>query len=850
MIEHSSILVKGAREHNLKNIDVTIPHNAITVITGLSGSGKSSLAFDTIFAEGQRRYIESFSAFARSFMDQLKKPDVDSISGLSPSLAINQATIISSPRSTVGTVTEVYDYLRLLFARVGRPYCPHCDLPISTLSTEALVEEIWQSPDQSKIVILAPVVHGKKGEFRQEIQKWIKLGRVRARINGHWVDLTTTKVLNKTKQWDIDLEIDKFPKQEKFKSRLIEGLNLAFNLTKGTVRVIVNNSENFYSILSGCPRCRFSFPKIEPRFFSFNNPRGACPTCKGLGYIFDETAEQGYDSETDFQEIAERPQVCPDCQGRRLRPDALSVRIDRHNIYDLCSLPMSELHNILNSLALNSRASIVAQKILRQILTQLQYLQTVGVAYLSLNRETRTLSGGEAQRIRLASQVGSGLVGVLYVLDEPSIGLHPHDHSKMLSVIKSLKESGNTVIIVEHDEMTIRSADNIIDLGPGAGIQGGSVMAHGNLDTILANEKSLTGRYLKGAIPVGAQEKRPLSTSVRYLSLKGCKTNNLKDIDLNIPMGRLCCISGVSGSGKSSLIVETLYPVLHNHIHKTQLATGIYRDVSGLDFIDKVMEINQKPIGRTPRSNPATYVGLFPLIRDLFSQHPESRLRGYTPGRFSFNVKGGRCEACQGAGMLKVEMHFLSDVFVQCDQCLGKRYNRETLNILYREKNIHEILAMSVREALEFFRHHKAISNKLETLMQVGLDYITLGQSSTTLSGGEAQRVKLSKELTKRSTGKTLYILDEPTTGLHFADIQKLTELLQYLVTQGNTVLVIEHCLEIIAASDHVIDLGPGGGNAGGFIVAQGSPAEIARNKESLTGKFLSEKIVTAQVPL
>lgn len=836
------IEVKGAREHNLKSLHIRIPRNQITVMTGLSGSGKSSLAFDTIYAEGQRRYIESLSVYTRNFLEQMKKPDVDFIAGLSPSIAIDQKSISSNPRSTVGTVTEIYDYLRLLYARVGTPLCPTHKIPVSSQSPDQIYEDVKRLKNGSKFFVLAPMARGKKGEFLAEFQKWAKKGFVKAKVDGEWIELAEARKLAKHKTHDIDLLIDRLVMKEDLEHRLRESLNLALSLAEGRVLVQPLGEEGkLYSLHSSCPECGFTFPELEPRLFSFNNPKGACPTCNGIGSLdlseVEELEEELTDEEA--EEVDEYSvQECPDCLGTRLRPEALNVLIANKNIAELSALPAEQLEKELNEAEWTRRQNIVGEKIIRQIADRLSYLNRVGTGYLSLDRPTRTLSGGEAQRIRLASQVGSSLIGVLYVLDEPSIGLHPRDHHRLLEILQEIRDRGNTIIMVEHDEDTIRTADHLIDLGPRAGRLGGQLMAEGTPDQVEKNPASLTGQYLSGAKKIEIPLQRR-SGSGLSLELLGASGNNLKSVNLKVPLGTLCGVSGVSGSGKSTLIIDTLFRLLSQHFYSSHKEPAAYKDIRGIENLDKVIDINQKPIGRTPRSVPATYVGVFPLIRDLFAQLPESKIRGYKPGHFSFNVKGGRCETCQGAGLRKVEMHFLSDVYVQCETCGGRRYNREVLHIKFRDKNIADILEMTTAEAEEFFRNHPSIHRKLETLVQVGLDYITLGQSSTTLSGGEAQRVKLSKELSRRGTGKTLYILDEPTTGLHFEDVRKLVDLLQALVDQGNTVLVIEHNLDVLKSCDHLIDLGPEGGVSGGEIVAQGSPEQVAKNAHSITGKFL-----------
>lgn len=854
------IVVKGAKEHNLKDVSVVIPRNKITVFTGLSGSGKSSLAFDTVYAEGQRRYVESLSAYARNFLEQLKKPEVDSITGLSPAIAIDQKSVSINPRSTVGTVTEIYDYLRLLYAKIGNPKCPIHHIPVSSQTPQQIIEDIFHKSAGTKFYVLAPMASGKKGEFLAEFQKWAKKGFVKAKVDGVMIELSKAKKLAKTKTHDIDLVVDQLILKDTMKGRLAESINTALSMAGGRIIIETTGGERTaYSLHSSCPTCGFTFPELEPRMFSFNNPRGACQTCNGLGTMDLEEVEQFSDSDEGAKKLDkvvykykgkktseeddEDGEVidlsaCPDCHGSRLRPEALNVFLKEKTIAELADLAASELHEWMQEVTWAKKDQLIAEKIVKQIQSRLEYLMRVGTGYLSLSRPSRTLSGGEAQRIRLATQLGSSLIGVLYVMDEPSIGLHPRDHHRLLGIIGELKERGNTILLVEHDEDTIRFADFVVDLGPRAGSLGGAKMAQGTPDELAANPNSLTGKYLSGAlkIPVPAHRRKG---NGKVLRLNNATGNNLQNVTMEIPLGTFTAVTGVSGSGKSTLTMDTLYRILAQHFYGSSGVPAPYKSIEGLEFIDKVIDINQRPIGRTPRSTPATYVGLFPLIRDLFAHLPESKLRGYEPGRFSFNVKGGRCETCMGHGQIRVEMHFLSDVFVTCDTCLGKRYNRETLNIKYKEKSISDVLDMSVAEALEFFKNHSHIHRKLETLHRVGLDYMTLGQSSTTLSGGEAQRVKLSKELSRRGTGKTLYILDEPTTGLHFDDVRKLVELIQDLTDQGNTVLVIEHNMEVVKSADHVIDLGPDGGKAGGRIVAAGTPEVIAKNKESETGKYL-----------
>jgi len=843
----AGIRVKNARAHNLKGIDIFIPRNKLTVITGLSGSGKSTLAFDTIYAEGQRRYIESLSAYARNFMEQLEKPAVDSITGLSPSIAIDQKSISTNPRSTVGTVTEIYDFLRLLFARVGRPICTVHKVPVSSTKPEQIVEEVLKLPKNAKYYVLAPMAQSQKGEYLAEFQKWLKKGFVKAKIDGQWIDLDKARKLEKHKRHDIDIVVDKLVNEDKFTPRLRESINKAVSLSGGLVTIevlepkTIEGYPRIYSLHRSCPICAFSFPELEPRQFSFNNPRGACPTCSGMGVIgLDE--DEYIDDDEDSEDSDSGPvvyEVCPACKGDRLKESSLNVFLGDKNIAQLSRMAADDLMDFLKAIKLVDREKLISEKIVKQIVFRLDYMLRVGTGYLSLDRPTRTLSGGEVQRIRLATQVGSSLVGVLYVLDEPSIGLHPRDHQRLLEILKELRDRGNTVLLVEHDEDTIRSADYLIDIGPRAGRNGGEVIAVGSLSDIKKNTRSLTGQYLSGKLQVPVPKVRGLGRKEK-LVLKGASGNNLKNLDLEIPLGTLCGVTGVSGSGKSTLIIDTLYRALAQKLNRSSVEPSPFGELKGIEHIDRIIQINQKPIGRTPRSTPSTYVGLFSLVRDLYANLPDAKIRGYKPGQFSFNVKGGRCETCEGAGLKRVEMHFLSDVYVTCDVCMGARYNPETRSIKYREKSIAEVLAMTVAEALEFFKNHSVIHRKLETLNRVGLDYLTLGQSSTTLSGGEAQRIKLSKELSKRGTGKTIYILDEPTTGLHFEDIRKLIELLQELVRQGNTVLVIEHNLDVIKSCDWLIDMGPEGGRAGGEIVGCGTPEALAKNSRSHTGRFLA----------
>ncbi len=857
-----NIEVRGAREHNLKNVSVSIPKNKLTVITGLSGSGKSSLAFDTIYAEGQRRYMDSLSIYARHFLEQLKKPDVDSISGLSPSIAIDQKTISNSPRSTVGTVTEVYDFLRLLFAKVGVPHCPEHGLVVEWQRPEDILEKVLTFKKGSKLIIYASAARSKKGEFSKEFQKWSKLGFVSARIDGEMVEVHESLKLAKTKRHDIDIIIDKVPIEDRFKHRISESLQKAILIGEGQILIenVSDGSIHNYSTKHACPECGYSFTDIDPLLFSFNSPKGACPTCTGLGTLDiveyeEESVSKGEEhirrKETKWKVRGENEddeegsdfvtlRNCPDCSGTGLKKDALHVLIQKKNIVDLSSMSVTRLLEFCGQLKLAGSQKEIAEKILAELNQRLGYLTMAGAGYLSLSRRTRTLSGGEAQRIRLASQVGAPLIGVLYVLDEPSIGLHPRDHKNILKLLQEIRSRGNTVIVVEHDEETILTADYVIDVGPGAGSQGGEILAAGTVDEIRAAPRSLTGKYLSRQMqfPIPTHRRKDFKN---WLSLEGATENNLHSVDVKIPLGALVAVSGVSGSGKSTLIMDTLLPSLMNTHSKKNYPVGALKKITGVEHIEKALPINQKPIGRTPRSCPATYVGLFPLIRDLFANLPDAKMRGYKPGHFSFNVKGGRCEACQGAGMIRTSMHFLADSFVRCDVCGGRRYSQETMLIKYKDKNIADVLEMSVAEALPFFENHSAIFRKLTFLNDVGLDYMTLGQSSTTLSGGEAQRIKLSRELSKQSSQHTVYILDEPTTGLHTHDIARLSQILHRLVDNGHTVIVIEHNLDLLFASDYIIDLGPEGGEGGGYVIAYGSPEDIVQNSSSVTGIYLKE---------
>lgn len=848
-VSDSAIIVKGAREHNLKNISVEIPRNKITVITGLSGSGKSTLAFDTIYAEGQRRYVESLSSYARQFLEQLKKPEVDSITGLSPSISIEQKTTNTNPRSTVGTVTEIYDYLRLLFARVGAPHCYNCSRPISSQTVKQMMDRLMDLPDGTKIHVLAPMIRGKKGEYLAEFRKWMKQGYVRARIDGQVIELAQAKKLEKTKSHDIDLFIDRLIIKDSVHPRLTDALETALRLTEGLAKIELVDKGEFINLssLNACTYCGINYPEIEPRLFSFNNPRGACPECNGLGT---QPPEGGYEAaegipsapfgDESWHDDEEPLAPCKLCGGKRLRIEALFVLLGKKNIAQMAAMNAKELRTVINDLKFSTREKEIAEKVQKEIISRLDFLTHVGVDYLSLDRKSNTLSGGESQRIRLATQIGSSLIGVLYVLDEPSIGLHPRDHTRLLETLKNLCELGNTILLVEHDDETIRSSDYVIDLGPGAGKQGGDVMAVGSPAEISKDPKSITGSFLSGKRKIEVPKVRRIGTG-NSITLTGATGNNLKNVDLEIKLGALNVITGVSGSGKSTLIIDTLFKALQKHFYGSNAEPSPYKKISGLEHLDKVIDIDQSPIGRTPRSNPATYTGVFTFIRDLFAQLPDSKMRGYKLGRYSFNVKGGRCEACEGDGVLKIEMHFLPNVYVQCDTCQGKRYNRETLEVRYKDKSIADVLEMNVDEAYTFFEKIPLIYYKLKTLKDVGLGYIVLGQNSTTLSGGEAQRVKLSKELSKRSTGKTLYILDEPTTGLHFEDVKKLLEILQMLVDQGNTVIIIEHNLDVAKVADHIIDLGPEGGTGGGHIIASGTPEDVAKNSKSFTGQFLKK---------
>jgi len=842
------IIIRGAREHNLKNLDVEIPRDQLVVITGLSGSGKSSLAFDTIYAEGQRRYVESLSAYARQFLEQMGKPDVDSIEGLSPAISIEQKSTSHNPRSTVGTVTEIYDYLRLLFARIGRPFCFNCGEEITAQTVQQMVDAIRTLPEGTKFQILAPIVRGRKGEYRKELLDMRRAGYVRARVDGHIVDLGEDITLDKQKKHTIEIVVDRLVTKpasstsltasgpgDALAKRLADSVETSLKLADGLVGVLTESGKSFlYSEKLACIRCGVSYPEITPRVFSFNSPHGACPACDGIGYAVAPGSPQD-EMEEDFTLL----DLCPICKGARLRPESLSVKVGRRSIAEVTQLSVLAAADYFASLKLTERESFIAQRILKEIRERLGFLVNVGLDYLTLDRPAATLSGGEGQRIRLATQIGSGLVGVLYILDEPSIGLHQRDNRRLLQTLLRLRDMGNTVVVVEHDAETMRAADHIVDLGPGAGAHGGQIIAQGSPVEIMTHTASLTGQYLRGDLTVALPRRHRQPKGV--LAVVGARKHNLKGITARIPLGLMTCVTGVSGSGKSTLVLEVLFHSLSQLLYQKKPRIDGCKELQGVEALDKVIDIDQSPIGRTPRSNPATYTGLFTFIRDLFTKLPESRVRGYKPGRYSFNVKGGRCEACQGDGLIKIEMHFLPDIYVTCEVCKGQRYNRETMEIQYKGRSIADVLNMTVDEALEFFEAIPFIKAKLQTLHDVGLHYIKLGQSATTLSGGEAQRVKLSRELSKRATGRTLYILDEPTTGLHFADIQRLLDVLNRLVEASNTVLVIEHNLDVIKNADWLIDLGPEGGDRGGEIVAEGKPGDVARVAGSYTGQVLRE---------
>ena len=937
---NDKIVVKGAKEHNLKNINIEIPRDKLVVITGLSGSGKSSLAFDTLYAEGQRRYVESLSSYARQFLGIMEKPAVESIEGLSPAISIDQKTTSKNPRSTVGTVTEIYDYIRLLYARIGTPYCPNCGIKIEKQSIDQIVDNIMALEAGTRIQVLAPVIRGKKGEFTKQLEEYQKEGFVRARIDGQVYELSDDIDLDRKKKHEIELVVDRLVIKEDIRSRLTESVETALKHADNLVLIdIVGQKTVLYSTNYACPHCGFSFPELSPRMFSFNNPFGACPECSGIGYLMkmdpdliipdknktlydgvkafgssvmkradtmakmyfesigrhygvdisvpikklpkdfldrilygtgsevidfefessagrrkfstpfegvlptldrrhNETKSQGM---RDFYEMYMSNSECPKCKGARLKPEILSIKIGDKNINDLTDMSIKKIKEFLNNVELTKTQTMIADMILKEIDKRLQFLIDVGLEYLTLSRSAGTLSGGEAQRIRLATQIGSGLTGVLYILDEPSIGLHQRDNDKLLATLKKLRDLGNTLIVVEHDEDTMYAADQIIDIGPGAGSHGGNVMAQGTAEEVKLVENSVTGQYLSGRKKIPVPKKRRKMVKGRVIEVQGARENNLKNISVKFPLGLFTCITGVSGSGKSTLVNEVLYKTVAKELNGANEKPGKCKGVKGLEQIDKIINIDQSPIGRTPRSNPATYTGVFDLIRDIFAGTNEAKLRGYQKGRFSFNVAGGRCESCNGDGVHKIEMHFLPDVFVPCEVCKGKRYNHETLEVKYKGRSIADVLDMTVEEALEFFDKIPKIKQKLQTLYDVGLSYIKLGQPSTTLSGGEAQRVKLATELSKRATGKTLYILDEPTTGLHIADVHKLVDILQRLVDTGNTILVIEHNLDLIKTCDYIVDLGPEGGDNGGEVIAVGTPEQICKNDRSYTGKFLKK---------
>ncbi|MEM8562366.1 MAG: excinuclease ABC subunit UvrA [Pseudomonadota bacterium] len=941
-----TIQVRGARTHNLKNVDLDIPRDKLVVITGLSGSGKSSLAFDTLYAEGQRRYVESLSTYARQFLSMMEKPDMDHIEGLSPAISIEQKSTSHNPRSTVGTITEIYDYLRLLFARVGDPRCPDHGLSLQAQTVSQMVDSVLALPEGTRLMLLAPVVRDRKGEHLHVFEELRAGGFVRARVNGLVCDLDDLPELDKKKKHRIEVVVDRFKVREDLKVRLAESFETALGLTDGLAAISFMDGDEediSFSARFACPTCGHSIDELEPRLFSFNNPAGACSTCDGLGVVqyFDpqrivihpeaSLAEgairgwdrrnvyyfhmlnsladhYGFDIDTPFERLSKKHQQfilhgsgrtkipfsyvndrgdvfqrthafegiipnmerryrdtestsvreelakfmathpCPDCEGTRLNRDARNVFVDERTLPSITNMPVGEAEDYFSQLSLPGRKGEIADKILKELRARYRFLVDVGLNYLTLNRSAETLSGGEAQRIRLASQIGAGLVGVMYILDEPSIGLHQRDNERLLATLTHLRDLGNTVLVVEHDEDAIRTADHIIDIGPGAGVHGGEIVAQGPLKDIVSNKASLTGAYLDGRQKIDIPSERTAADPKRQLVLTGASGNNLQDVTLTIPVGLLTCVTGVSGSGKSTLINGTLYPLAATQLNgATSLTPAGYESISGMQHVDKCIDIDQSPIGRTPRSNPATYTGIFTAIRELFAGTQEARSRGYKAGRFSFNVKGGRCEACQGDGVTKVEMHFLPDIYVPCDVCKGKRYNRETLEVRYKGKNIHEVLEMTVEDALAFFSPVPAIARKLQTLMDVGLSYIRLGQAATTLSGGEAQRVKLSKELSKRDTGKTLYILDEPTTGLHFEDIKQLLAVLHRLRDHGNTIVIIEHNLDVIKTADWIVDLGPEGGSGGGQIIATGTPEDVARDKNSFTGRFLAPLLKQAK---
>ncbi len=846
-----NIEVFGAKEHNLKNVDVVFERHKLVVVTGLSGSGKSSLVMDTVYAEGQRRYVESLSAYARQFLGLMEKPDVERIEGLSPAIAISQKSTSKNPRSTVGTITEIYDYMRLLYARVGQPYCPTCALPISKQSVSNIIQKIYACCEGQKALILASIIRGVKGEHKEVFKKLRKDGYLRVRVDGEVCLLKDEIVCERYKIHHIEAVVDRLKVSSKDHERLADSVETATRLGKGLVIVQDEHKDHLYSENFACLNCGFSFKEISPRLFSFNSPYGACPDCDGLGRRSSSKSQyylmrryQKTQSESVKEKIEQEMSVliCKTCDGQRLNPGALSVKLKDHDIVRLSSLSIDKINQFFQKLKLKKQDQKIAGKILKEIQARLSFLINVGLTYLSLNRSSATLSGGESQRIRLATQIGSGLVDVLYVLDEPSIGLHQCDNDRLLKTLENLRDSGNTLIVIEHDEDTMSRADQIVDVGPGAGVHGGEVVFSGSYDQILKDKQSVTGQYLSGRKKIAIPEQRRQGHGT-FLTIQGAAHNNLKNIDVEIPLGCFVCVTGVSGSGKSTLVNEIIHKGLAQKLYKSKDKPGLFSAFKGIENIDKVIVIDQSPIGRTPRSNPSTYIGLFSHIRDLFAQIPESAARGYGPGRFSFNVKGGRCETCEGAGQIKIEMHFMPDVYVMCDECKGKRFNKETLEVMFKGKSISDVLDMTAEEGMSFFQNIPVIHKKLETLDSVGLGYIGLGQSATTFSGGEAQRIKLSRELSKRGTGKTLYILDEPTTGLHFADIERLLHVLERIADKGNTVLVIEHNLDVIKVADHIIDLGPEGGDGGGQLVAQGTPEQVAQTKGSYTGSFLKKHL-------
>jgi excinuclease ABC subunit A len=937
---NNTIKIKGAKEHNLKNIDLEIPRDKLVVITGLSGSGKSSLAFDTLYAEGQRRYVESLSSYARQFLGLMEKPDVELIEGLSPAISIDQKTTSKNPRSTVGTVTEIYDYIRLLYARIGIPYCPKCGKKIEKQSIDQIIDTIMQQEAGTKIQVLSPVIRGRKGEFTKLLEGFQKEGFVRAMVDGEVVELTDDLQIDRKKKHNIDIIVDRLVIKEDIRSRLTESVEIALKHAENIVKIdIVGKGQKLFSQNYACPDCGISFPELSPRMFSFNNPFGACPSCTGIGYLMkmDEdliipdknktlydgvkafgastmkkgdtmakmyfesiakhynvdisksikdlpreflnkilygTGEEKIDfqyespsgvrkytaafegviptltrrhNETksqgmrDFYEMYMSNSDCDECHGARLKKEVLAVRVGGKNINELTAMPINKMKDFLNKLDLNKKEAMIADQILKETDKRLQFLIDVGLEYLTLSRSSGTLSGGEAQRIRLATQIGSGLTGVLYILDEPSIGLHQRDNSKLIATLKKLRDLGNTLIVVEHDEDTMYAADQVIDIGPGAGVHGGKVMAQGTAEEIKLISDSITGQYLSGRKQIPVPKKRRKPVKGKAIEVIGASEHNLKNVNVKFPLGVFTCVTGVSGSGKSTLVNEVLYKTIAKELNGSNEKPGKCKQIKGLENIDKIINIDQSPIGRTPRSNPATYTGVFDIIRDIFAGTNEAKMRGYQKGRFSFNVPGGRCESCNGDGLLKIEMHFLPDIYVPCEVCKGKRYNHETLEVKYKGKTIADVLNMTVEEALEFFKNIPKIKQKIQTLYDVGLGYIKLGQPSTTLSGGEAQRVKLATELSKRATGKTLYILDEPTTGLHIADVHKLVDILQRLVDTGNSIIVIEHNLDLIKTCDHIIDLGPEGGEGGGQVIAIGTPEQVVRNEQSYTGEFLKK---------